>query len=717
MVCGGITMKKTLYNVIIFILSFLLISTSVSANDYYRDSVNNTQQPYSKEYKQKFWDVDKSHWAFYAIAELNERGAISGYVDGSFKPENIVTRSEWAKIMIEAADLSANDYSVKFTDMNSHWAIAYVNAASDYLTAFSDNSYRPDQAVTREDVTVAMVKLKGYNLSEVDYSVLSRFSDVASISNSLKVYVAIAVEKGLINGFEDGTFRGQATLSRAEAATLLWRAFQFGSDNKTPASSGSANNTTYTPAQSESNFDINNQSPSTANTNLTVSNLDGQYSSNDIRAIMNIKKNNDTFKINMINSLSYKETIMRFFEAKIDKSSGKLTYSNGYEYLVIDNEDGTTSYILETEGCEGDFLFSNEYLIWNDYTQDLSGRAKFSKTTEVVEFDYASKYETATYNLNKYIESCMNVSFAEDSVSKARSLSTRYNVIKGLLLDCFGFGDSDELLLKLDSVHNIAIKMADSLRTHKPIDVQSITSSVSSMRDNSLVIKCDKFTNTPTNLNMKFNYDYSAFTAEVTKVFNRVLDRSFVEFVISLFADNYKDAEFKRLLREAYSEAGEDCPADFEMYYGGYNISIEVETHSYGYVNIKVTGEKGVKRNNNKTQNSSYKSDALNYDNSLANTGTEPNYTSPSNKTESTNSTSQEKKYHYICYYAEYVIDEHSSGKIMWHKPDENYIMGIIKEKNGTLTGKIELLEMFLSEYKGDFFDDEETGIRYYLER
>ena len=79
---------------------------------------------------------------------------------------------------------------------------------------------------------MAMVKLKGYDLSNVDFSYLSNFTDTDSISNNIKQYVAVAVEKGLISGFEDNTFRGQATITRAEAATLLWRAFQYGNDNK-----------------------------------------------------------------------------------------------------------------------------------------------------------------------------------------------------------------------------------------------------------------------------------------------------------------------------------------------------------------------------------------------------------------------------------------------------------------------------------------------------
>ena len=186
----------------------------------------------AKDYTQKFWDVEKSHWAFECIAELTDRGVINGYSDGSFKPEGTISRAEWAKIMVGAAGIATNDSSVHFKDTEGHWAVPYVNAASEYLTAYSDNTYRPDQAVVREDVTMALVRLKGYSIDNVDYSYLAKFKDQNSISNNVKAYVAVAVEKGLIDGFEDNTFRGQATLTRAEATTLLWRAFQYGNDNK-----------------------------------------------------------------------------------------------------------------------------------------------------------------------------------------------------------------------------------------------------------------------------------------------------------------------------------------------------------------------------------------------------------------------------------------------------------------------------------------------------
>ena len=209
------------------------------------------------DYPQKFWDVPKDHWAFEYISELVDRGIISGYEDGSFRPNSTVTRAEWAKIMVLAAGLPVSDNNVYFHDMSGHWANVYINTAKDYLAAYADGTFKPDQAAVREDVTVSMVKLKGYDMNGVDYSYLNRFSDTNSISNSLKAYVAIAVEKELIDGFEDGTFRGQDTLTRAEAATLLWRAFQYGSDNKlvdtteSDATSAPASTPTPTPAATQ----------------------------------------------------------------------------------------------------------------------------------------------------------------------------------------------------------------------------------------------------------------------------------------------------------------------------------------------------------------------------------------------------------------------------------------------------------------------------------
>ncbi len=195
-------------------------------------AANNSQT--ANVYPQSFYDLPKEHWAFMYIADLVSRGVITGYGDGSFRPNGIVTRAEWAAIMVRAANIPSGSSNAAYPDMaNSHWANKYINAAKSYMTSFENGkSFRPDIAILREDATVAMVKLKGYNTNNADYSYINGFKDQSSISASCRKYVALAVEKGLIKGFDDKTFRGQATLTRAEAATLLWSAFQNGNDDK-----------------------------------------------------------------------------------------------------------------------------------------------------------------------------------------------------------------------------------------------------------------------------------------------------------------------------------------------------------------------------------------------------------------------------------------------------------------------------------------------------
>lgn len=84
------------------------------------------------------------------------------------------------------------------------------------------DEYRPDEIAKREDVATALVKLKGYKVNENDLTAV--FTDASEISESNKKYVAAAVENGLLDGFEDDTFRGGEGITRAQAAAVISRA-------------------------------------------------------------------------------------------------------------------------------------------------------------------------------------------------------------------------------------------------------------------------------------------------------------------------------------------------------------------------------------------------------------------------------------------------------------------------------------------------------------
>ena len=191
-----------------------------------------------KVYKQTFADVPENHWAFPYIAEMVDRGILSGYPDGKFYPGNNITRAEFAKIMCLAAGLPVEYvYGSDFDDVGSaDWFLPYVETAKYYLSGFTVNGrkmFRPKAMALREDIAVALVKLKGYNTVGADESILqTMFTDWQSISRDARKYVAAALENGLVSGYEDSTFRGQNGVTRAEAATLLWRAYQYGDANK-----------------------------------------------------------------------------------------------------------------------------------------------------------------------------------------------------------------------------------------------------------------------------------------------------------------------------------------------------------------------------------------------------------------------------------------------------------------------------------------------------
>lgn len=249
-------MKKWFAMVIASML-ILQISPMTLALEYGTD-IN----PADKNYVQAFGDVPKSHWAFEYIADLVERGVINGYADGKFYPSSTVTRVQFAKIMVLAAGLVAQPVTATgFTDVAANsWGAPYVVCAKPYMTSYQTPdgkvAFRPNNAALREDIAVAVVKLKGYDTSLADVGALQvMFSDYDSISAAARPYIAVAVERGIISGYSDGTFRGQNIVARAEAAAILWRAFQVGSDNKV-VDGGTAEKVTTTPPK---NNDVENQ--------------------------------------------------------------------------------------------------------------------------------------------------------------------------------------------------------------------------------------------------------------------------------------------------------------------------------------------------------------------------------------------------------------------------------------------------------------------------
>lgn len=190
----------------------------------------------------EFSDME-NHWAKEAVDEMASREIIKGYSDGTFKPNRQVTREEFATILVKALHLEENSSATQgiiIEDVNENrWSTPYIKTVWPYITKYKvkDKIYfYPAVASTREDMAVAIVKAllakfptnSKYDISKYSDNSekleadLSQFKDKNKISKNLKPYVAVAKNTGIINGYEDGTFRPDGKLTRAATASLMW---------------------------------------------------------------------------------------------------------------------------------------------------------------------------------------------------------------------------------------------------------------------------------------------------------------------------------------------------------------------------------------------------------------------------------------------------------------------------------------------------------------
>ena len=181
-----------------------------------------------------FSDIKDDDWEQPYVNELTEKRVLNGYEDGTFRPNAFVTRSEFAKMMYLALQLDKTyDYSGVIVDqpffvdvLTENWDYMYVKYVGKYMTGFKGPDgnvyFRGDEDAVREDMAVALVKAMGLDNEDVDLNELtSIFSDYETISPNVRKYVLIAYKQNLINGYPDGTFGAQKSITRAETAALL----------------------------------------------------------------------------------------------------------------------------------------------------------------------------------------------------------------------------------------------------------------------------------------------------------------------------------------------------------------------------------------------------------------------------------------------------------------------------------------------------------------
>jgi hypothetical protein len=168
----------------------------------------------------EFSDIG-GHWAKDDIIGLTKRGVISGFADGTFRPENTITREQAVTLLLRLIQrpISAT-VSTYFSDISkSRWSNFYIQTALELGILNLGTSFSPEEPMSREEMSVMVCKI--LQLPQ-DKNTLD-FLDTSDIVEDHKGYIGTLVKVGIISGFEDSTFRPKALLTRAQSAAIMNR--------------------------------------------------------------------------------------------------------------------------------------------------------------------------------------------------------------------------------------------------------------------------------------------------------------------------------------------------------------------------------------------------------------------------------------------------------------------------------------------------------------
>ena len=146
---------------------------------------------------------------------------ISGYEDGTFRPDNTITRAEAAAIIARcSSDFDENKmYSSNFTDVSGdEWYANYVGYAAEkgYISGYDGGPFKADIDITRGELAVILSK---YGSFDGD-GICTEFSDVTNYYFATG-YIKALYDENIVSGYEDGTFKPDNSVTRAETVTMM----------------------------------------------------------------------------------------------------------------------------------------------------------------------------------------------------------------------------------------------------------------------------------------------------------------------------------------------------------------------------------------------------------------------------------------------------------------------------------------------------------------
>lgn len=174
-------------------------------------------------------DVPSGAWYKKYVTEISDLNAFSGYEDGTFRPDNQITQEEFIKTVVcllteDIETTVQNPWNSKWSD----WAVPYLDKAFELGLIKEDDKWWKvsEMPCTRGEMAKVITRAVEY-LGEEEVADTSTYTaklkDYARLNENYKPYILQAYAKGILSGYEDGTFRDDGLLTRAEASSVLVR--------------------------------------------------------------------------------------------------------------------------------------------------------------------------------------------------------------------------------------------------------------------------------------------------------------------------------------------------------------------------------------------------------------------------------------------------------------------------------------------------------------
>ena len=173
----------------------------------------------------------QGYWAQNTINKWVDKGDISGYPDGTFRPNNMITRAEFVVLVNNAMGYTKSGYAY-FSDVPSHyWGknAIQTGVAAGYISGDGNGIFRPNDPVTRQEAAAMISRILDLKQNE---SRAYRYTDSYAISNWAKGVVGAVSDAGIMAGYPDGSFGPNRVLTRAEAVLALDKTVNYKPSDK-----------------------------------------------------------------------------------------------------------------------------------------------------------------------------------------------------------------------------------------------------------------------------------------------------------------------------------------------------------------------------------------------------------------------------------------------------------------------------------------------------